>query len=163
EWSDELSAIEFVRSRWPFRSDPSTRLANGDIFLFMDGLNEMGATGSDKAKLLRAWLRTEAAPQRLILTCRLEDYSAALRCDDLPMVIALSMNDAQIAAFAGRYLGEETKDFLDQILYQGESLEVFAKREAAVGRSLIHLARNPFLLSALIYIYQHSRDRAGAW
>jgi len=156
EWRDEALPLDFVRARWPFPSDPASRIANGDIFVYLDGLNEMGDAGRDKVDRLRAWLKTTGAPQRLILTCRLNDYDGNLRFDDLPTVVALSMNEEQIMTFARRYLGDVAPAFLNQVLSEDGHPKGADHHEGKETRSLVYLARNPYLLSAFISIYQHS-------
>ena len=89
------------------------------------------------------------APQRVIVTCRLADYTSILNLN-LPTVLAKTMDEGRISRFAFNYLGEEgAKPFLSRILSATE----FEQKDT---RHLSHLARNPYLLAALIYIHQNS-------
>jgi len=149
-WKDEPTPIDFIRSHWPFNSDPTRALIQGEINLYFDGLNEMGAEGPEKAKKIFLWLQSSNAPKNIIITCRVADYTKTF-WTNLPIVTANEMTDKQIELFAVNYLGKkDSKRFTSQLS---------SKNEIVVGeRSLFHLARNPYLLAALIYIYQKTPD-----
>jgi hypothetical protein len=87
DWGDDSTPSEFIRARWPLDSDPIKLLAKGKIVLYLDGLNEM--ITSHKAKMLRDWLKGTNAPQRVVITCRAEDYAGDLVLS-LPVVEASS-------------------------------------------------------------------------
>ncbi|RMG75374.1 MAG: HEAT repeat domain-containing protein [Chloroflexi bacterium] len=57
------------------------------------------------------------------------------------------LEDEQISAFAARYLPE---DMVDSFLAR-----IFPKWSWKEHRSLIHLARNPYMLTALLTVYEH--------
>jgi hypothetical protein len=150
QWSDGTATpADFVRAQWPLDGDPARLLETGDVTLFLDGLNEMGAIGTQKAALLRQWLHSPGAPQRVVVTCREADYSDNLVLDDLPTVRVRPLTRSQIQHFAAKYLGQQTGDFLKKILAD-ENIPAFR------DRSLVHLAKNPYMLSALLYLYENS-------
>ncbi len=153
-WGDEPTPADFLHAQMQ-----KNGLAVGmaflpsapDIHLYLDGLNEMGAAGAQKAKMLREWLHNGDAPQHVIVTCRAGDYAGDLDLD-LPTVLAEEMQEPQIRQFAVNYLGEETAPkFLTRVLPGKDS-----DRDDA--RHLFRLARNPYLLAALIFVYTSSPD-----
>lgn len=147
-WKDGQEITGLINARWPFGNDPMELLARGDVLLYLDGLNEMGAKGPERARQLRAWLHTRGAPRNVIVTCREGDYAGDLELG-LPTVIVEQMDEDHIRQFVTNYLGDRARPFLNRILPGNEEL-----REDT--RHLFLLARNPYLLSALIYVYDNS-------
>jgi HEAT repeat protein len=151
-WGDSTSLVEFVRSQWPFTTDVIALLAEGKVLLYLDGLNEMGATGPHKAKMLRRWLHGANAPKRVIVTCRLSDYTEELNLD-LPSVIAEEMDETRIRRFVTNYLGkEEASSLLERVIPENDE-------DLEDSRHLYQIARNPFLLTVLILVYMSSQER----
>ncbi|RME00354.1 MAG: TIR domain-containing protein, partial [Bacteroidetes bacterium] len=150
QWKDGQTPLAFVQSQWTLGGDLAHELQKGNVWLYLDGLNEMGAKGPEKAAQLRAWLKAaENAPQHVIVTCRKDDYNEAL---DLQQntVLVKPLEDEQIRAFAARYLSEEkVEPFLARIFPQSRWEE---------RRSLIHLARNPYMLAALLTVYEYQGE-----
>lgn len=148
-WGDNQDLGQFIHSHWPLASDPPDSLSQGEIAFYFDGLNEMGATSEDKARQLRAWLHAKATHSRVIFTCREADYGAELELA-IPKVLVMPMGRTQIERFVSNYLRlQQRTDFLSEIAPRpGPTNE----RDA----NLWTLARNPYLLTALIYLYQHS-------
>ncbi|MEO8612459.1 MAG: TIR domain-containing protein [Chloroflexota bacterium] len=151
QWSEESTPLDFVRKHWPFQTDPTGLLKRGDVFLYLDGLNEMGAKGAEKVEKLQAWLSGEDAPTHVIITCRAGDYTGDLKIGELPTVQAEELSEPQIRQFAANYLKEKTDSFLERILPDDK-----ARWEDA--HSLFRLARNPYLLAALIFVYDKAPD-----
>ena len=147
-WRDEPTFADFIRAHWPLKSDPLPLLAQEDLWLYLDGLNEMGAEGPRKAQLLRDWLRAPDGPKHVIITCRAEDYTGDLVLD-LPTVLAEPLDDDRIKLFATRYLEEGALRFLAHVLPQHD----WERRDV---RHLVHLARNPFLLTSLLVVYRRA-------
>ncbi len=145
KWTTDCSIQDLVLSHWNLPGNPLSLLRNGEIILYLDGLNEMGSAGSQKASDLKEWLLSAEAPIYVVVTCREEDYREPLRLHSIPAIITRELNKEQISAFAQNYLGESAEKFLLQI--QGDSTE-------ADDRSLNRLSRNPYMLSALILLYQ---------
>jgi HEAT repeat protein len=154
-WSDKLTIADFVRVQWraaklPEHIDPIGLLANEGAILYLDGLNEMGRKGAEKAKLLAQWFKAKDMPKQVIVTCRAEDYKGDFDLD-LPTVLVEEMDEAQIRQFAMNYLEDKAEPFLKHILPED-------KRTHEDARSLFRLARNPYLLTALIVVYKNAPD-----
>ena len=69
-WIDHTTFGEFVQARWPFNDDATDPLRTGDVWLCLDGLNEMGADAETKAKQIRTWVKSPNRPSQVIITCR---------------------------------------------------------------------------------------------
>ncbi len=149
EWADESSPADFVRARWPFESDAIRLLHADGGLLFLDGLNEMGAAGAQRAAQLYDWLQAPDAPARVIVTCRQADYGGSLKLGNIPTVLVQPLTHDQIRSFAARYLGTRADAFLGQLPLDDHFT-------AHGNRSLFQLAQNPYMLSALLYLYDHS-------
>jgi len=161
KWGDEPTPMDFVRTQWVFGSDPEGWLKTGDILLYLDGLNEMGADGARKAGLLRHWFQQENAPKHAIITCRSADYRDDLVLDDrgragkgtnqMPIVLAQALDEKQVHQFAVNYLGDKAEAFLAHLLPDNNRPDE--------ARSLFRLAKSPYMLSALIFLYDLSPTR----
>jgi CheY-like chemotaxis protein len=147
-WDNEAAPADFVRVHLAgegLRPSPTENMA-----LYLDGLNEMGGTGTGKAGKLREWLATNDAPEHVIVTCRAGDYARDLDLK-LPTVLAGAMDEARIRQFAQNYLSEDAGKFLERILPNTWERD----RED----SLFRLVANPYLLTALMIVYMSSPDR----
>ena len=151
EWPAEATPGDFVRSRWPLSRPPGASLASEPVAVYLDGLNEMGAAAPTKAQRLREWLGSGDAPARVIVTCRTEDYTDDLGLGALPSVEAQPLTPRQARQFATNYLKERAPSFVDAVLGQSQS-------DAREAHSLGSLSRNPYMLSALIYVFERSPD-----
>jgi HEAT repeat protein len=160
QWGNEASPIDFVRAHWPFLTDPRGSLRNGDVILYLDGLNEIGSTGREKAQKLRLWLDSPDAPQSVIVTCRAADYTQ-LRLGNIPMVLVKPLNDAQIRQFTANYLkGKLLNEFLAQVLEPDFLVRarLTNARRFEDTRYLLQLTHNPYMLSALIIVFQNGGE-----
>jgi HEAT repeat protein len=153
QWDDDVHPTSLIRQHWPLASDPIELLAKGKISLYLDGLSEMPAENADaKVEMLREWLNSDSAPQHMVITCRAEDYDRGVHLD-LPVVQAVDLDGTHIQRFVEYYLEEdEAKYFLYSIL----GPEGKDSRSATL---LYSMARNPFLLSALVMMYRISMER----
>ncbi len=151
KWENELTPLDFIRKHWPFNSDLAKLLVQGTVLLFLDGLNEMGAGRYEKAQKLTKWLESTEAPKYVFVTCRSGDYVGRMKLGDIPTVIVDEMKERHIREFAHRYLGENAGLFLSRLVSDKMPNKDFA-------RSLHKLAQNPYLLSALIFLFQNSTD-----
>jgi HEAT repeat protein len=124
--------------------------------VFLDGLNEMGASGPDKAAQLRQWLSSSLAPARVILTCRAADYGSTLDLG-LPTVLARQMDTDRVQQFAHAYLKADAEPFLKR-LYQPSSPAPQSMTAPRADRDLLRLASNPYLLTALMVVYRSSPE-----
>lgn len=152
QWGAEPDPFSFVKVHYPLKSDLlAVALKRGEVQLYLDGLNEMGDGGTEKADKLRAWLHNAAdphadsAPQYAVITCRAADYAGALDLA-LPTVLAEPMGEAQSRQFAVNYLGVRAEAFLNQLFPTQPS-------EAQSSRHLSPLAGNPYMLAALIFVF----------
>lgn len=152
EWPDELSVREFMGIDWPFESDPIGALSSGACILFLDGLNEMGSSWSTKIAQLKKWLKSEEAPANVIVTCRKDDYER-LKLENekekkpIKEATIRSLNGAQIRHFAINYLGDKADDFM---------VAIANSKLGNDDDGLTDLTSNPYLLSALIYVFSSS-------
>lgn len=146
-WGENQTIEDFIHRHWRLIPDPIELLARGEMHLFLDGLNEMGASGPTKAKKLRRWLRNDRSPENMIVTCRKADYINDLDID-LPFVLIEEMDEQLVQEFVAQYLGTSESIFLTKVLPDqtgnNESGHLFA------------LARNPFMLVSLMVIYSSS-------
>jgi HEAT repeat protein len=148
-WADGLSPDDFIGYNWQLDINPTELLSREDVLLYLDGLDEMGASGPDKSRILREWLHNGNAPERVIITCRAADYLGDLDLQ-LPTVLAEQMDEARIRQFARNYLGkDDSKPFLSRILTED-------REDPENMRRLFRLARNPFMLTVLMVVYKNS-------
>ncbi|MBZ0299542.1 MAG: HEAT repeat domain-containing protein, partial [Anaerolineae bacterium] len=111
--------------------------------------NEMSGARAEKAHMLREWLTSDNGPQRVIITCRTADYDQTLDMG-LPVVQIGDMDYSHIERFATTYLGDDLAQiFLAQILPK-------TSWEERHKQHLHQIARNPFLLSAMILTHKSS-------
>ena len=111
-------------------------LKNGDVILFLDGLDEMGAFTSKGVNSLKIWLSKEYRPKRLVISCRKMDYGPEAELQ-LPKAYIQDMDWEDIERFAVALLADESSKFLDSL----------QKRP-----HLAALAKTPYFLIAMIYI-----------
>ncbi len=152
-WKSGEGFETFLRSSWPFESDPIITLASGKAALYLDGLNEMGTEHAEKAQQLRRWLHGQYFPAYVVVTCRSAEYTADLNLG-LPTVEAAEMDKSRIQEFVAKYVNEDiAAPLLERLLPQKAG-------DDQNSHHLYQLARNPFLLTVLILVYQSSPDRA---
>ncbi|MFN8419488.1 MAG: HEAT repeat domain-containing protein [Anaerolineae bacterium] len=158
-WQDDQTIEDFLETAWQSLDGEFLQLISlGYVLVYLDGLNEMGAQGSEKAKKLRAWIHGRDArdnpkigaykPKYVIVTCRHMDYVEVFDLQ-LPIVIAKQLDDTRIRKFAENYLEGEAEDFLIHIFPSSNDSDISS-------RYLLRLARNPFLLTALIFVFKTS-------
>ncbi len=152
QWNDDTSLAEFVHANWPLDSDPLKLLAKGKVCLYVDGLNEVDmSSGIKKIDLLRDWLKAKNAPQRAVFTCRMSDFAMGASLG-IPMIQTVDLDASHIQRFVEHYLeGDEARYLLSRIM-------PVAGQDDRSSRYLFRMARNPFLLSALILIFKNSPD-----
>jgi HEAT repeat protein len=146
-WDDGLNVEDYLRVSWPFEDDPIELLAEGQVSLYLDGLNEMGQGGTDKVALLKAWLAGETAAQQVIIACRSGDYAGAFELG-LPVVEIGEMDETDIRRMVTALLGDEQSRLL--------LAQIFPTRreERETAQPLATLARNPALLANLTFLYK---------
>jgi hypothetical protein len=154
-WKDSQSVDDLIRAAWPLGTDSSIMLKQGDVLLYLDGLNEMGTTGPSKAKKLRDWLK-ENGSTRIVVTCRTEDYKEQLSIG-LPLVEAEPLDAPRIRLFAKSYLDpKRAAPFVSRVVPPEGASE--SQLRFWEERGLFNLARNPYLLAALIYVHDRTPE-----
>ena len=149
KWGNESTPLDLIRNHLPQGIDAAKLLAENNVSLFLDGLNEMGADRYEKAQKLTTWLESSEAPKHVFVTCRSSDYVGRMRLGEMTTLVVDEMKERQIREFAHRYLGENAELFLSRIIPNNMTEKTYA-------RSLYKLAKNPYLLSALIFVFQNS-------
>lgn len=145
-WKSEQSLDDFLLNHWRLQKDLKAMLKRGDAILFLDGLNEMGKFGKSHANDLKVWLNDINSPKKVVVTCREQDYDGNLLLG-IPVVIVELMNEEQIRQFIRIYLGDRGSNLIRRI-FKTENVNFETKKH------LYELARNPFLLTCLIFIFQ---------
>jgi TIR domain/NACHT domain len=146
QWTSEATPEDLVRAHWPLVDDPQMALRTGDAALYLDGLNEMGATGAKKAEKLREWIHDDLrGPMRVIVTCRQDDYVGGFDLN-LPVVVAEPLDATRIRQIARNFLEDDAQSFLARVFEQGEN------------GGLANLAANPYLLTAMMVIHRSSEE-----
>jgi hypothetical protein len=184
-WNDEAGFSDFVLEQWNlrgFKTDPMEMIARGEIFLYLDGLNEMGAQGPAKAKSLCGWLQSDTTPRHTIITCRSTYYvslPAGIPFDSSSFLKALRKRLKKIGHHdnttqfpydlnlpvvrIGRMNDDQIKLFASKYLQEDVKLflEKLLQEDAEKNsQSRLHeLAANPFLLTALMAIYKQSPNK----
>jgi HEAT repeat protein len=151
QWAQEASPLDCIQKHWPFPSEPSQALSRGDVFLYLDGLNEMGGAGPANAGKLKEWFAGKGAPSHVIVTCRDSSYSKELELG-LATVRISELRDEDIELFVAAYMGRaKSRRLLETLLNQEGT-------RSATPRPVSALIRNPYLLTALIYLYLSAPD-----
>ena len=120
QWRGEPDPAAFVAAHYPLEGDPRPAMASGDIALFLDGLNEMGADTRTHVALLQQWLSSPDAPRRLAVTCRTQDYAELdLHAD---RVVIQPMDRQRVEQFVACYLGDDAPALLNRILHGSEEV-----------------------------------------
>ena len=148
-WGENENISQFVHRHWRIVTDPIGLLARGEMHLYLDGLNEMGAQGSQKAKELRSWLETDNSPKYIVVTCREANYTSDIKLG-IPEVTIEEMDENLVRELAQHYLQNDAERFLVKILPEW--------KEELRERQLFRLASNPFRLTALIVVFGASPD-----
>lgn len=130
-WDDEQSFADFLAPQGP----PE------ELMLLLDGLNDLGPHPEPRLKELAAWL-AEANPAQVVLTARPPGPDHFDVGGDLARATLRELSTGQVRAIAERRLGPEPA----------------AEFAAQIPRA--RPARNPYLLTALLYLFeQHPGER----
>ncbi|HXF68662.1 MAG TPA: twin-arginine translocase subunit TatC [Thermoflexus sp.] len=122
-------------------------LEQGRLLLLLDGLNEMLGLGPGDPRLSRlaAFVdRARAKGNRVVISCRMLDYTNLRRSLELPLqpVRLESLDEERIRIFLRNYLGEE----------RGEALARWL--QAPEQRAVRDLCEIPFFLRLVAYLYE---------
>ncbi|MEW5938686.1 MAG: NACHT domain-containing protein, partial [Chloroflexota bacterium] len=133
------SPLTFLRGYWKKTlgfDGLDDALANGRVWLFLDGLNEMPRDGYDRRVMeWRTFLRQHCPPNgnRAVIACRIADYGEGV---DVPRLMIHAMDDDRIQQF----LKKRTPD-------HAETLWKALEKDRGEGRGAMYeLAQIPFWL-----------------
>jgi len=117
-------------------------LQRGQLFCLFDALNEMPHTGyADRVQALRRFIDSWAPKgNRFVVSCRVLDYGEEF--SGLQRVEIQPLRDEQVAEFAKRELPDSWEAFLQELHKEGDG-----------ERSLLKLARNPYILTVMIDVF----------
>ena len=121
----------------------------GKLFCLFDALNEMPHKGYvERARALRTFIN-KWSPQgnRFLVTCRVLDYGEEL--SGLQRVEIQPLGEWQIEDFLQRELPSDWEALWRELAKDGDS-----------QRSLLNLARNPYMLTVMIDVYTEDRRLA---
>jgi HEAT repeat protein/energy-coupling factor transporter ATP-binding protein EcfA2 len=119
------------------------------IILYLDGLDVMSGNKVKKIQQIKKWLETQA-PEKIIITCRYDDYQDDDMDLGLPTFEIQPLSIDLIRSFVSQKLNDKSDDFLKQILSNED--------HRSVKNNLQQLVSNPYLLSALIIIYKNENN-----
>lgn len=146
-WADDTAVQDFIRANWGFQSDPMPLLANGDVRLFMDNLDELGRGAVWKIQQLRDWLAQDQSVKYLVIASQSDWYTHDLNLG-LPLVGLERMSESQARDFVLSYLGNESGSELLSRMFPPDNEFVASYWHKVV--------RNPLLMRGLMFVYQHS-------
>ena len=145
-WAGPESADHWNWSSPELAAGLGAYLETGKLLFLFDGLNEMPHEGyAERARALRRFInRWSPKGNRFVVTCRVLDYGEELS----------GLKRVEIQPFTD----EQIKDFLRQDLPESwEDLWQRLSEESNAQRSLLELARNPFMLSIMVQVFNTDR------
>ncbi|MCL4250053.1 MAG: HEAT repeat domain-containing protein [Anaerolineae bacterium] len=149
-WQEDQDFKAFLVSRAPMLPDVVLMAAAGTALLYIDGLNEITQQVEQRIHQIRDWLTSPSAPQRVLFACRSRNYSEAIDLD-LPMFNIEPLDDAVVWNVIGACVGENHVDDAFRRIFAPES-------NHPMDAQTRELARNPLLLSGLIFLYKSSPE-----
>lgn len=147
EWKKDLSPEEFILSHWQFSNNLRQLLKDGKVRLYIDALDRISVHQTQKVIKLNEWIHTYS-PKYVIVSCRRNSYVGEFQLN-LPRVLTLDLNEDQITKFSNCYLEERADEFLAIVLPSEGSVD-------NSGSPMLKLIRNPYLLGALIRLFEYS-------
>ena len=145
QWPDSVEFEVFLKKRLHQETEYQMPVPYGELFLFLDGLNEMSGDVKAKARSLdvflqnqNVWVKSEQGLQ-VIISCRYHAYTEGLSLD-LPRVVIEPLSKMQITGYL------QTR--------KAESLIIFLFGENRDGQ-LGTLAKRPFFLKILSDLYEN--------
>ena len=119
------------------------------IILYLDGLDVMSGNKVKKIQQIKKWLETQA-PEKVIITCRYDDYQDDDMDLGLPTFEIQPLSIDLIRSFVSQKLSDESDNFLKQIFLNEE--------HKSAKNNIQQLASRPYLLFALIVIYENETN-----
>ncbi|NEO55631.1 MAG: CHAT domain-containing protein [Okeania sp. SIO3B5] len=153
-WSKDIKFDSFVQQQWQEFQLLNVSLQDfftkRDVILYLDGLEAILGNSErrvNRVNQIKKWLRRSQALQKVIVTCRSDYYQD----DDINLGLSTfeiqPMSTDLIRSFVSQELNDKSENFLKQIFSNGENQDT--------KNSIQQLASNPYLLYALIIIYQY--------
>jgi hypothetical protein len=141
---DAEDLLDYWWSEYGLPGDAKRALTNADVWLFLDGLNEMPeqqASRKERAASLKKLI--EQYPNvRVIVTCRVRDYEGDMKLGELPVVRVLPLDEGRTEQFVKQRLLK----LADELLSKLNSSD-----------ALKRMAANPYNLVMLIEVYRARR------
>ena len=138
-WPAGQTFADFMHAACPPSADEDPARVAADLMLLLDGLNELGPAPERRLKEIAEWLEA-ATPAQVVLTSRPpgpDSFDVA----DLARATLRELDPDHIRQIAEHHLAERAPEFLTQV------------------RSS-RLTRNPYLLNALLSVFEHEPDQA---
>ncbi len=155
QWDGDIAFIDFLDQNNPLIGNLSELVDSGHIFLFLDGLNEMGKNANKRIGEITAWVNIRTIDSRIIVSCREGDYAEPYLFNTLPLVTINNLNRDQIISFVNKHLGDKSDIFLSQVLPDDSSKEY---KTESKKRGFRNILQNPYMLTALLIVYSDSAD-----
>ena len=179
QWRESQAFEAFLTTACPLLGREQS-ISSEDLLLLLDGLNEMGHAGPERARQLRDWYESLPLKPRVVIACRQPGYEQ-FSLGDWPTITIRKLDRNRIRQFATTYLRARSASFLAQLLPDTvgpdsgpeasedgrESIRPPASLRGIlpdpgpgsdVGGVISKLAHNPYMLSAFIYLYQQYPD-----
>ena len=133
-WRAGQTFADFMHVACPPGADDDPALVAADLMLLLDGLNELGPAPESRLKEIAEWLEA-ATPAQVVITSRPpgpDSFDVA----DLARATLRELEPEHVRQIAEHHLADRAPEFLAQL-----------------RRS--RLTRNPYLLNALLYVFEH--------
>lgn len=142
-WTGSTTLEDFIRSGWPFASDPFPLLASGSVQLLIDGLDELPEPFDERWQALRAWLHDVQGPARVIITC--DSPTSATIDAGLPVARLAQDDPVRIRQYVAACLDKDpASTLLTRLLPAADAQRTPAQR----------LAHNAFYLAIIVAMTQ---------
>jgi HEAT repeat protein len=149
-WTETQSFEDFLVSRAPMLRHVVDMAAEGSAILFIDGLNEITQNVAARVLQIRAWLSSDRAPRRALFGCRTRSYDDTLDLD-LPILELEPLTDEAIWRIIHALVGEVQGEAAYRRICAPESVH-------PMDIQTRELARNPMLLTGLVFLYKSSPE-----
>ena len=143
-WTGNTSLQDFIRSCWPFSSDPFPLIASGSVQLLVDGLDELPEPFDKRWQALREWLHAVEGPSRIIITC--DTAASAMLDSGLPVAHLIPAESVRIRQYVNTYLDTRSATQLLATILPAE--------DSTDQNALQRLAQNPLYLAIIVALAQ---------
>lgn len=143
-WTGSDSLENFIRSCWPFSSDPLPLIASGSVQLLVDGLDELPEPFDERWQALHKWLHDLEGPSRIIITC--DTATAATLDSGLPIARLIPTEPVRLRQYVNTYLDA---DAAAQLL-----TEILPADDPNQQPALLRPAQNALYLAVMVAMTQ---------